>query len=132
MYSDQHVQDLPQSNAIARHVANVNGLLGSNPGEQARIDAVVETAHMDSLEKALKAVFAARDDESKRGEVADVAKAALANLESVLKRNNDGTGFFVGDSVSYADLVVFNAVHNFLGLLNRGKHVHPMGKRYYN
>tara|TARA_R110002050_G_scaffold151433_1_gene278530 strand:+ start:299 stop:688 length:390 start_codon:yes stop_codon:yes gene_type:complete len=120
VYSDQYVQDLPQSNAIARHVANVNGLLGSNPGEQARIDAVVETAYMDSLDKVFKVIFTAKDVKTKRAEAAEVVKVALANLESVLKKNNDGTGFFVGNSVSYADLAVFNAVHNCLGLLNRG------------
>jgi len=101
---------IAQSLTIARYVAKQTGLAGKNPLENALIDSVVD-ATGDIVTAVVAAMF--EKDETKKAELQkkfmeETLPKVLGNLEKFLS-NNKG-GFFVGDSVTWADLYVFDVL----------------------
>jgi len=105
-----------QSNAIERYVARVGKLYGANELEAAAIDQVVEGI-ADTLVK-----YRATRDEKDAKVKAEKQETYLKEdfpkwagfLEALLKSNNGGAGYFVGNGVTYADIGFYA---NFFGLL---------------
>lgn len=99
-----------QSNAIALYLANEFGLAGKTPADKARAHMIVECGE-DTLKPMLGFMFEKdenRKAENKKKYIEEQLPQFLAGLEKILKQNNDGNGFFVGDSVTWADLNVLN------------------------
>jgi len=96
-----------QSDAINRYLANQHGLAGKSPIEKAQVDMVVG-CFGDVLSQ-----FAAimKAEPEKKAELVkkfadEVLPEGLKKMEKLLEGNNGGNGFFVGDSVTYADFAV--------------------------
>ncbi len=96
---------LAQSAAIAHHIARTHGLAGKSLREQALIDQALGAVDDVRLEvRKLASV-----DEARRSEVRSQLLSAtlplwFGQLEKLLVSNQNGKGFFVGDSISIADL----------------------------
>jgi len=102
-----------QSYAIGRYLARKFNLAGKTELDQLQADMVV-----DCLEDGVKPFLAAffLDDQAKKAELLkkyseEQLPATYASLEKILESNNGGDGFFVGDSLTWADL----AFHVFVG-----------------
>ncbi|HVO31301.1 MAG TPA: glutathione S-transferase [bacterium] len=111
---------LAQSQAILNHISRTHGLYGKTPREQALIDQAQGAA--DDIRLEMRRLVGS--DEAKRPEIrADLLTRSLPRwfgmLEKLLASNQDGKGFFVGDSISHADLslwyVLEMAVDNGFG-----------------
>jgi len=98
--------DLVQSMTIARHIARISGLYGLNATEAALIDMVADGAND------LKGVLIGVQFYNQPKDVAvnDKIPTHLANFEAHIKQNNGGDGFWVGNKLSYADVLVFEAL----------------------
>jgi len=106
---------IAQSGAVARYVARVAGLAGSNPLESAQIESIHDATGDLGMQLA-KARFGSEEDKKKAAE--DNVKTHIpqwsALFEKHLKANNGGTGYFVGDKLSLADVAVYNTFWNVL------------------
>lgn len=101
-------QIIAQSHAIERFLADRFGLLGK-PGsvERAQIDAVVEHC-TDVFNKFISHVFSPNKDELIVKHYNEYFPQKCDYLEAILKRN--GTGWMVGNSMSLADISVYQNV----------------------
>nr|AFO69980.1 GST_pi-like protein [Strongylocentrotus droebachiensis] len=117
---------LPQSHAIERYLARSLGLYGKNEVEATRIDVACECIQ-DLVTPLMKMYF--EKDEAKKAEMgkAFVEKDSVAILTAMtnsLMKNSEGKGYFVGDSMTLADIAIFNL---FDGLF---KHMPPLAEKY--
>ncbi|XP_077999205.1 uncharacterized protein LOC144452069 [Glandiceps talaboti] len=97
---------IAQSYAIARFLANEFGLAGKNDLEKAKVDMIAD-AFLDLFNQMAKLWFEKDEDKKKELREAYVTKSVpntLAALVKLLEANNGGNGFFVGDSLTWADL----------------------------
>ncbi|XP_077861929.1 hematopoietic prostaglandin D synthase-like [Saccoglossus kowalevskii] len=93
-----------ESQAIARFLARRHGLYADDVFDQARIDMITDTMK-DIYEKLLDIWFAKENKQELMDKYYnDVFPLLLQGLERVLKENNGGDGYFVGDKVTLADL----------------------------
>lgn len=100
---------LPQSTAIARFLAKQFQLAGKDNFSQAQADAVVDT--VNDLFAAFAPIFQEKD-ETKKNELfqkfeTEVLPKHLTNLETLGKLYGKGGPFFVGNELTWADLVVY-------------------------
>jgi glutathione S-transferase len=101
---------IAQSRAIARYLAREHGLFGRTVLEGGLIDAVAE--QIRDLQSAFYKYYelpAAEQPAFKKNFVAQLG-AKAASLARVLEQS--GTGFFVGNSLSLADIAFFNVFHD--------------------
>ncbi|XP_033127339.1 probable glutathione S-transferase 5 [Anneissia japonica] len=112
-------EPMPQSRAIENYLAREFGLYGSDSWETATIDVVNETAR--EFKPMFASLFHAKTPEAKKELVTDLsenlAPKLFGHLEKYLKKNNGGEGWFVGNSMSYADLVTFAVMENVVGTI---------------
>ncbi|XP_002158301.1 glutathione S-transferase isoform X1 [Hydra vulgaris] len=102
-----------QSAAINSYLAETFGLNGANASERLVINQVCETLNdfwNDYIEVWKNKTL---DSDQKNAAFAELlvketTKLKLSFLESLLKRNHDGHGYFVGDSITLGDLVFFH------------------------
>ncbi|XP_002731493.1 S-crystallin SL11-like [Saccoglossus kowalevskii] len=101
---------LAQSRAIARFLANEHGLAGKTSLDKARADIVVDTLGDLSphMVKMVKEKDATKKAELEKEYASTTLQACYKNLEKLLISNNGGDGFFVGDELTWADLVFMN------------------------
>jgi glutathione S-transferase len=97
---------LAQSNAMARFLARRFGLAGKTDLDQVRADMIIDCFE-DTTKPLITLHF--EKDEAKKAElhkkyIEEQLPASLDNLEKLLTQNNGGDGFFVGDSLTWADL----------------------------
>jgi len=108
---------LAQSNAIERYAGKIAGLYGKDALEQAKIDMVIEALH-DTAANFMKANYS-KDEADKKAQFEAYFKNDFPKwcgyLENCLKANNGGKGFFVGDSVSIADIHFYGLTSAVLG-----------------
>jgi len=94
-----------QSQAIARHIARQHHLYGNSPHDSAKIDLIVD---------GLRDIFVAErtaskgDDAAKAAFKTDALPKWLGHFEKLLHSNGQGQGYFVGDSLSWADIATFH------------------------
>ncbi|UJR07814.1 hypothetical protein I4U23_012097 [Adineta vaga] len=101
---------LPQSTAIARFLAKQFQLAGKDNFEQAKVDAVVDTIN-DLVNKYTPVRW--EKDEAKKKELttkffAEELPKHLQNLETLGKLYGNGGHFFVGNSLTWADLLFYD------------------------
>lgn len=107
---------LPQSTSIGRFLAKQFNLAGKDNLEQAKVDAVVDT-----INDLVAILIPARiePDETKKQELTkklfseDLPKH-LANLEKLAKLYADGGSFFVGNTLTWADLSFYELGEHLL------------------
>lgn len=103
---------ISQSMAIARYLAREFGLGGKTPLETTRIDEISECFH-DIFNDMVKIKFApegAKEAAEKNYE--KTCNRLLPFLEELLTGNHGGDGYFVGDSMTMADLHCFVALES--------------------
>jgi glutathione S-transferase len=109
---------LPQSFSIARFLAKQFQLAGKDNFEQAKVDAVADTIQDLSL---LSGPNRREQDPTKKKELIqkfldeDVPKH-LPNLEVLAKLYGNGGPFFVGNHLTWADLLFYEAAEYLLSL----------------
>jgi glutathione S-transferase len=103
---------IPQSQAILRHLARRFGFAGRTEREQVDIDVVAETA-LDAGSGLGPLVFGPRrgDAAAVASHFTDVWPVHAARLAALLARNPTQSGFFVGASATYADVLAFQVLH---------------------
>eukprot|EP00092_Neocalanus_flemingeri_P011091 GFUD01011939.1.p1 GENE.GFUD01011939.1~~GFUD01011939.1.p1 ORF type:complete len:210 (-),score=56.02 GFUD01011939.1:177-779(-) len=97
-----------QSLTIARFLAAESGLTGRNNLENAQANEIVDA--VADLQNAFVKVFFAKDQDGVMNALDKTYPAGLANLEKILKSR--GGQFFVGNNLTWADLVVFQFVND--------------------
>ncbi|XP_065681661.1 probable glutathione S-transferase 7 isoform X3 [Hydra vulgaris] len=102
-----------QSAAITSYLAETFGLNGANASERLIINQVCETLKDFWNDYADVWRNETLDNEQKKEAYKEVftreaTKLKLSFIESLLKRNNDGHGYFVGDSITLGDLEFFH------------------------
>jgi len=101
---------IPQSFAIMRHLARLKGLYGANERERVRTDVVSDTI-VDWRQK-FGMVF--RDKEKLIEYFNKDLPNGLALIQKVLENSGSKTGLFVGDALTYADIVAFDTLDTLL------------------
>ncbi|XP_070544580.1 hematopoietic prostaglandin D synthase-like [Ptychodera flava] len=101
---------LAQSLAIMRFLANENGLAGKNNLEKAKVDMLVDAMADLGPDIVVACMFLPEDQKAaKKAELIEKkVPTVLGNVERLLSENNEGKGFFVGDSVTWADLMLLH------------------------
>lgn len=99
-----------QSNAINRYLARKFGLAGRSTLEEAQADMVVDTI-LDAGKDAVKVMMATPETKAEaQAECSISCDAVLAKVEDLLVKNNGGDGYFVGGSLTWADIAVYNII----------------------
>ncbi|XP_077991408.1 hematopoietic prostaglandin D synthase-like [Glandiceps talaboti] len=106
---------ISESRTIARYLAQKHGLYATDILDQARIDMITDV--MEDVYAKLQPIY--REDKSKTKELMDQAYGQyfpklLTGLEKLLIKNNGGDGFFVGDTVTLADLAYTAISYNMV------------------
>ena len=113
LYEDEEVGEIPQSAAIARHLARKFNFYGKNESEKTLVDVVVDgwlDVHVNTFAKYLFSP----EYNSKKGEIKEALKNWLGMMQKLLQKNNGGNGYFVGDSLTLADFYAFNFLNNYV------------------
>lgn len=95
-----------QSHSIARYLADEFGFGGNTPGEKCRADMVAQC--FQDYAYSIWTAFMEEDKDRKEKLVKKFKEEELPTyfkyFEAMLIKNNGGDGYFVGDSLTYADL----------------------------
>jgi len=113
---------LAQSIAILRFVSQKFGLYPTDPKQAYVVEAVVDQ-RQDVWAKAVKLFFIKDEAEKKKGLEDFYAGDLVANLkliEAFYKKNTSGSGYFVGDKMSMADIALIDFYTNII--------THPLRK----
>ena len=101
-----------QSFAIGRHLAEKFGYAGKTELEKLKADMIVHCCE-DLIPPMIK-IREEKDEEKKAALTAkfrdEDLKQFFTNIDKLLKENNGGDGFFVGDSLTWADLTFYQYV----------------------
>jgi len=96
-----------QSFAIARYLARKYKLAGASELDHAKADMIVDCIE-DAIKNVPVFVFHEKDpakkEERTKAYLAQQMPVFLKNIEALLTANNGGDGYFVGDSLTWADL----------------------------
>mmetsp|Transcript_9231 Transcript_9231/g.25887 ORF Transcript_9231/g.25887 Transcript_9231/m.25887 type:complete len:222 (+) Transcript_9231:143-808(+) len=118
LYSDDDVTDLPQSMAIATHVAEKFNLAGKTASERAWAKVVMHASDSDVFNGIAKIIFNGKSHEENKDAVDAAVDNLAGQLEKLLKLNNGGKGFYVGDSPTLADAASYHVSYNLLRALS--------------
>ena len=107
-----------QSISIGRYLAEKFGLAGGSDLEKLKVDMIVHCC--EDMIVAFSSVFREQDPDKKAQLTEKYNKEQLpvyyANFEKILKENKGGDGFFVGDSLTWADLQLYHYVSMYATL----------------
>jgi len=98
---------LVQSHAIIRYIAQTRGLGGKNQKEFAECDMIYEGLNdmakevIQNISKGIAAIDA-------------ILAKYCGYLEKILANNNQGKGYFVGESLTYVDLIIWYFLDNHI------------------
>jgi len=114
---------LVQSLAINKFLAERFGFAGKTDIERAQVDMAV--CCVEDLTPRVLPLYDFGDDKEGRAKYAERYRTqfllpGLANVEKLLKQNNGGDGFFVGDVVTWADLMFVNLGDYVIHMCNAG------------
>ncbi|XP_022805250.1 glutathione S-transferase 1-like [Stylophora pistillata] len=114
---------LGQSQAIMKYVCRIGGLSPTESFDEAIADMIVGGVE-DFFQSLLKIHM--EKDEAKKMELLkeffeETLPSRLPKYENILKANNEGKGFFVGDKLTYADIIFFD----LMNLLEKGEPTAP-------
>ncbi|WAR25559.1 SCR11-like protein [Mya arenaria] len=105
-----------QSMAIVRYLGREFGLMGSSNMEALAIEELLEVFTEITTRHVMKIYF--EQDQQKKVELMKEFKETamppyITFIETRLKENNDGKGFYVGDKVTVADLALYNTMFSY-------------------
>eukprot|EP01133_Synstelium_polycarpum_P018145 gene18145-21697_t len=109
-YEDQDIK-ICQSSAIARYVATKYDLAGSNVKERARIDELVA-----SVWDPLTQFYGVGQDAEKLAKFKNETLVRFLNSWEKLLLENSGSRYFVGQSVTWADIAIFHVLEYLIHL----------------
>jgi len=119
---------LAQSNAIIRYLARKHGLYGKNDVEAAQID-MLNDQQEDLRLSYVRLIYQQYD--THKDEFIKNLPTSLAIFEKNLGKNHDGTGFFVGTQISFADYNIFDLLDNLQVLSPDSLHDFPLLKAFH-
>jgi len=99
--------DLVQTGAILRYLGRKHNMYGDNPLEQTQIDIAIG-GFEDLLQKYGPLVYDQEFETKKEKYLTEVLSVWLTHFERLLEKNHGGSGFFVGNRLSIADIVAFD------------------------
>lgn len=113
---DGHVY--AQSLSIARYLAEKFGFAGKTDLDKLRADMIAHYCE-DMLMALVKMSLLFEKDENVKKEKGgkfekEELSKYLTNFEKLLKENKGGDGFYVGDAITWADLMVYQLVGTFI------------------
>jgi glutathione S-transferase len=120
---------LAQSNAIIRYLARKHGLYGKNDTEATQIDMLNDQE--EDLRLRYVILIYQQYDTHKDEFIKDLP-TQLAIFEKSLKKNHDGTGFFVGTQISFADYSIFELLDNLQVLSPKCLQNFPLLKAFHS
>jgi len=120
--------EIGQSNAILRYVARKHGLYGKNDNEATLID-MLNDQQEDVRVSYLNLIY--RQYDTEKDNYIKALPEKLAAFEKFLKKNNEGTGFFVGNQISFVDYTIFDLVDNLLILSPHSLDTYPLLKAFH-
>ncbi|XP_077991526.1 hematopoietic prostaglandin D synthase-like [Glandiceps talaboti] len=107
---------ISESRAIARYLAQKHGLYATDILQQAEIDMITDAT--EDIYARLEKAFLEQDEKTKKElteqNYGQIFPKILTGLEKLLVKNKGGDGFFVGDSVTLADLTFTAIAYNML------------------
>ncbi|KAI0230998.1 Hematopoietic prostaglandin D synthase [Lamellibrachia satsuma] len=101
-----------QSLTISRFLAREFGLAGKTSLEKAKTDMVVEC--VDDMLAPIMPAYREQNQEKKLEMQLSYEKELpcfMRKMENLFEANNNGSGYFVGDEMTWADLAVMNSWH---------------------
>jgi glutathione S-transferase len=109
---------IPQSFTIARFLAKQFQLAGKDNFEQAKVDAVVDT--INDIVAIFRPIYREQDSAKKQEAIKQFLDEGLPrhlqNLEGLAKLYGNGGPYFVGNHLTWADLLFLNFSQALLGL----------------
>jgi len=120
--------EIGQSNAILRYVARKHGLYGKNDNEATLID-MLNDQQEDVRVSYLTLIY--RQYDTEKDNYVKALPEKLAAFEKFLKKNNEGTGFFVGNQISFVDYTIFDLLDNLLILSPTCLATYPLLKAFH-
>lgn len=111
---------IPQSLAIARFLAKKFNLAGKDYLEQAKVDAVADTINdlIIAYVSTRREQDPVKQEQLKQKFPTEELPKHLQNLEVLGKLYSNGGPFFVGDSLTLADLFFYDVAESMLALYN--------------
>jgi len=107
-----------QSMPIARYLAEKFGYAGKTDLDKLRADMVVHYCEDFVMAMVKMNLIFEKDDKIKAEKSAKFEKEELnkylENLETILKQNKGGDGFYCGDSITWADVAVFMHITSYI------------------
>jgi len=127
---------IAQSAAIVRYLAKLGGLYGKNLEEAGRIDMIGESFAGD-IGSAFSAAWYEKDAKVKEEKLnvfwSQTFPQWSGYLEKMLVANVKGHGWFVGNSITVADIIAYGECTRYLGLkpdcLNAAPNLHQLVTR---
>eukprot|EP01112_Ceratiomyxa_fruticulosa_P001386 TRINITY_DN1145_c0_g5_i1.p1 TRINITY_DN1145_c0_g5~~TRINITY_DN1145_c0_g5_i1.p1 ORF type:complete len:214 (-),score=37.77 TRINITY_DN1145_c0_g5_i1:204-845(-) len=116
---------LAQSLAILRYLGRLGNISGTTDPEIAIIDSIIHASE-DLKEPISIAIFAGKDKEKV---INETIPTQLGYFEKAL--NEEKTGYFVGESITIADIAFFDVVTNVLVLSPNALDNFPLVKAHY-
>jgi len=104
---------LVQTQAITRYLGRKHKLYGANDKEAALIDVVAE-GYVDLITDTFKTIFGPDFDTNSPKFAEGNLTKHLTHLSAILEKNNKGEGFYVGNSLSIADLAAYAVLADFI------------------
>jgi glutathione S-transferase len=108
---------LVQSQSIVRYVGQKYGYYPSDIKEVYQVESIGDLK--EDIYRAIVPNLYANNAEGIEKFYNETAPQVLGFLEKRLEKNHNGEGFFVGDSISLADFLVFQIVHDYFLASNR-------------
>jgi glutathione S-transferase len=102
--------EIPQSNAILRHVARKHDLYGKDETEKTLVD-MLNDQQEDTRLAYLKLIY--QQYEAEKDNFIKSIPEKLAVFEKMLGKNHGGSGFFVGTKQTFVDYTIFDLLDNF-------------------
>ncbi|CAG9333758.1 unnamed protein product [Blepharisma stoltei] len=97
--------------AVSKYIAHKFGYLPNTPMEMYMMDSICEFCC--NINKMFMKMHEDRDIEGMRRCCTEKMPTFLRKIETRLERNNNGNGFFVGNSVTMADFYVFQMLWEY-------------------
>ncbi|KAL5014352.1 hypothetical protein ScPMuIL_008622 [Solemya velum] len=101
---------LPEGDAIARYIAREHGLAGKTSWEVAQADVILGVCN--DLRKEMVQAHFEKDEKLKAEKQTKLGKETFPNylavFEKILNKNSNKDGYFVGKSLTIADLAVYD------------------------
>ena len=119
--------EICQTSAILRHLARKHDLYGKNDSEKVVID-MLNDQQVDHRTAYIRLIY--MEYEKEKDNFIKALPEKLALFEKMLLRNNEGSGFFVGDKQSFADYVILDLIDNFTVLDPDCLHSFPLLKEF--